>query len=77
MNYINTMNYFSNTYLGARTKFKKYSKKPWIHTDKILIENVEGSEEEPLYIDLAYCGSLDPSHLMIHSSGVNGVSGFT
>ena len=76
MNKINTMNYYSNTYLGARTKFKKYSKQPGIYTDKIILENIEGSEEEPLYIDLAYYGSLDPSHLLIHSSGVNGISGF-
>lgn len=73
---VNKMNYFSNTYLGARKKFKKYSSKPGIYYDKIKLDGVEGADEEDLYIEIAYIGSPDPTNVLIHSSGIHGIDGF-
>lgn len=82
------MEYFSTTYLGARSKFLYYAKhiceiyKGYTECDSIHIENNEmnkriyGAEKEDLYVDTFYIGSAEPDKLLIYTSGIGGIDGY-
>lgn len=69
--------YFSNNYLGARTKFINIVKEKNGHLHSIRLDGVVGSEKEELYIDVARFGPVDGENILLHISGVNGVDGYT
>lgn len=69
--------YFSNSYIGAQTKFRKYVKEKGGKLDVISL-NGEGSNKEDLSIDVAYFGEQqNPDYLFIHTTGFSGVGEFT
>lgn len=68
--------YFSNTYLGAQTKFRKVVKEAGGKLTSIKLDGLEGADKEELFIDVAHFGSENPEYLFIHTSGVHGVEGF-
>lgn len=70
------MEYYSNTYLGARKKFRNLVKKTKGHLYKIKLDDTFGADGEQLYIDLAHYGSYEPERLIIHSVGINGIDGY-
>lgn len=72
---MDTSQYFSNTYLGARTKFRKIVESKGGKLKSIDVDG-EGADKEDLTIDIGYFGKDNPEYLFVHTSGVHGVEGF-
>jgi len=72
----NLSNYFSSDYTTARQKFLRASQKAGARLYKLAIDDT-GPNSEILTIDIAWRGSPNPKRLIIHTSGLHGVEGFT
>lgn len=69
-------NCYSNTYLGARGKFTQLVRNKGGKHSEIKLDNVCGSENEDLFIDIAHFGDNDPDTVIIHISGIHGVEAY-
>lgn len=67
--------YFSSHYKESRKKFLDSVHKAGGSVDSIKHPEV-GPEGEPLFIDVAYFGSVDNKNTLVVSSGTHGVEGF-
>lgn len=67
--------YFSSHYKESREKFLDAAHKAGGSVDSIKHPEV-GPEGEPLFIDVAYFGSVDNKNTLVVSSGTHGVEGF-
>jgi hypothetical protein len=72
---MNYCHYFSEDYVTARRRFLEaaIATHASIHT---LPLSSRALENQQLSIDIAWIGALEPSRVLIHSSGLHGVEGF-
>ena len=68
-------NWFSNSYVEARERFKSLARKKGGVLSSIPL-TVNGPKDESLTIDLARFGAEKPNRVLLHTSGLHGVEGF-
>jgi hypothetical protein len=70
-----TDNYFSEDYSIARRRFREgvARAKGQLHSISIA---AKGPDHETLTMDIAWFGTAQPSHLLLHTSGLHGVEAF-
>ena len=73
---MNYCHYFSEDYITARRRFldAAAAAQASIHTLPLTLRALDNQQ---LSIDIAWTGSSDPTRVLIHSSGLHGVEGFT
>jgi len=69
-------NYFSPDYNTARKRFKNAAHDAGAKQYSLPIPG-QTPTGEPLSIDIAWLGSATPKHVLLHSSGLHGVEGFS
>ena len=68
-------NFFSPDYNTARKRFLEQTSLKKIEVHNLYLD-MSGPFGEELAIDIAWIGSKDPSHIILHTSGLHGVEGF-
>jgi len=67
--------FFSPSYKIARERFLKAAEQASARVISFPLD-LQGREDEELFIDVAWLGSKAPERVVFHSSGVHGVEGF-
>lgn len=67
--------YYSATYLQARTKFLSAAQGAGAHVLHLPLK-AQGTDKQPLFIDIAWLGTKNPQKVLLHTSGLHGVEGF-
>ncbi len=67
--------YFSPDYATAKKRFLAAAQKAGAHLEMIELPQ-KTPEGKPLTIDIAWLGTINPSKVLLHTSGLHGVEGF-
>jgi hypothetical protein len=67
--------FFSSDYFAARNRFREMVSAAGGRLEVIAID-AKGPQAEDLGIDVGWFGAANPSHVLLHSSGLHGVEGF-
>jgi hypothetical protein len=73
---MDSSDYFSEDYSKTRQRFLETAKATGAGLDCLQLD-VQGSRGETLAIDIAWLGNLHPRRVLLHSSGLHGIEGFT
>ncbi len=68
--------YFSVNYTSARDRFCQAASEAGARLDELTL-SAQGPNQEKLTINLAWLGAEKPDRVLLHTSGVHGVEGFT
>lgn len=68
--------YFSEDYSSARARFREAGESAGAKLHELPLDN-RAPDGSPLAIDIAWLGSSNPERVVVHSSGLHGVEGFT
>ncbi|MEE8349163.1 MAG: DUF2817 domain-containing protein [Acidobacteriota bacterium] len=68
--------YFSPDYASARDRFCQAATEAGARLDELTLK-ARGPQQEKLTINLAWLGAENPDRVLLHTSGVHGVEGFT
>ena len=68
--------YFCADYTSARDRFCQAASDAGARLDELTL-NVRGPRQEKLTINMAWLGAKEPERVLLHTSGVHGVEGFT
>ena len=68
--------YFSTNYTSARDRFCQAASDAGATLDELTL-SARGHQQEQLTINLAWLGAPKPDRILLHTSGLHGVEGFT